>query len=150
MESLHPGLQALAGHDQFIVCRYVPKPNGKFDKIPFNVVTMCNCDAHDQVNWLSCDAAMGYAQMLGAEYGVGFVFTTADPFWFLDIDGCINLSQYNDVALDAFNRFPSALIEISHSGKGLHIIGSGPVPDHGTRCAEHGMEFYTEGGGRIF
>ena len=44
-------------------------------------------------------------------------------------------------------RFNGCLIEVSHSNKGLHIIGTytGDEPDHGCKNIPLGLEFYTSG-----
>lgn len=83
--------------------------------------------------------------MLGDDYGVGFVFTAADPFWFLDIDACLVDGQWTATANDLVAQFAGAAVEVSVSGEGLHIFGSGVVPDHSSRNSTHHIEFYDQG-----
>ena len=71
-----------------------------------------------------------------------FSFTDDDPFWCIDIDGCIDNGQISNTALDILARFPAAYREISMSGRGIHIIGSGSLPiDH--RRKKDGLEIYS-------
>lgn len=108
----------------------------------------------DPAAWTSYDTARALATMAGPGYGVGFIFTAADPFFFLDIDDCLT-EDFNKVngsiganktATDMVGRFPGAAMEVSTSGKGLHIFGSyrGSEPAHGCRGAG-GLELYTSG-----
>lgn len=129
----------LTDHNQFIIYKLEPKANGKTDKIPLYG------NAHDPSTWLTHDDATTQLTALGSGYGVGFVLTTNDPYWFLDIDNCADNGQWSALALELINRFPGAFVEVSQSGTGLHIIGRGTVPDHRCRRDDLGLEFYTEG-----
>jgi hypothetical protein len=148
MFQLPGALQALAAHRQFIVYRLAPGLNGKTAKYPTSWLTGQKHDAHDPTIWLSCSDAAAAAENFGAGYGVGFVFTPHDPFFFVDIDSCLIGNDWSASAREILNRFPGAAVEISQSGKGLHIIGSGsygagpPPPARKTRCDT--FELYTE------
>jgi len=80
--------------------------------------------------------------------GLGFVFTSADPFFFLDIDECANpvgsVQPWQEHATQLVRRLPGAAVEISCSGRGLHIFGR-CAPDllHANRYAELRLELYT-------
>jgi primase-polymerase (primpol)-like protein len=57
-------------------------------------------------------------------------------------------AAWSDSANWATSCFPGAAVEVSQSGKGLHIFGSGSAaldPDHGCRRAGFPVEIYTEG-----
>jgi len=130
---------------QYILIKYVPRPDGGTDKIPISIATMDNINAHDPANWMNAVNAISQANAMGEGYGIGYVFTDNDPFWFLDVDHCVVDGAWTQPALDMFTLFPAAAIELSHSGEGIHIFGCGDCPDHGTRNGEHGYEFYTSG-----
>ena len=85
------------------------------------------------------------AAMCGPAYGVGFLFTPSDPFFFLDIDGCHDGTNWSELATTLCSRLPGAAVEVSQSGNGLHIFGTGGVPDHGCKNVPLGLELYTEG-----
>lgn len=101
-------LEPLAAFKQFIVYKLVPKVDrpGKVDKIPVHYVTGNKIDAHDPGVWVDVQTAIAAAQAWNMNvtppctgYGVGFVFTDADPFFFVDVDGCINNNQWSPIAL---------------------------------------------------
>ena len=143
MEQLPKGLMPLADYNQFIIWKLVPD-TPKARKVPINVATMNPHDPHDRSGWMDAQAAIDTANVLGDEYDIGFVFTKEDPFWFLDIDGCVEPTAMTPIAEQMMTVFSGAAIEISQSGQGLHIFGTGDCPVHGTRDTPNGMEFYTE------
>lgn len=129
-------------HPQWITWRPVPRPDGKVDKIPIDPRTGELSNAQDPTTWMS------HAAAVDTGHPVGFVFTADDPFFFLDLDACAlpDRSGWRPDALAATERFPGAMVELSHSGKGLHVFGSyRDAPQHGTRCRELGAELYTSG-----
>jgi hypothetical protein len=146
MQQLPPALAALASYPKFIVYQLLPKPGspGKTLKLP------CNRSGHtsgllDPLNWSGPDAAIADAQRLGATYGVGYVFTQDDPFWFLDIDGAVTSDNtWSPVAQQLLEVFAGCAVEVSSSGRGLHIIGTGEVPTHGCKNIARGLELYTQ------
>src|SRR5690606_28499482 len=88
------------------------------------------------------------ATELGGNYGVGFVFLKKDGYFFIDLDNCLTGdNQWGETALNSLSYFPGAYVEISHSLKGLHIIGryEGEPPVTGRRLDALGIEIYTEG-----
>ena len=99
-------------------------------------------DPHDAAQWMDADTAYSMATATG--YGVGFVFTDADPFWFLDVDQCLNdHGTWDQTATTALQWFPGAAVEISQSGKGLHVFGVGSIPPgYKTRNQRLGVELY--------
>jgi predicted P-loop ATPase len=72
---------------------------------------------------------------------LGFVFTDSDPYWFLDIDNAYVDGAWSSLATDLCARLAGAAVEISQSGRGLHIFGSGALPPHCNR-GPHGLELY--------
>lgn len=99
-------------------------------------------NAHDPSIWVDFETAQALAEYHGATYGVGFVFTDNDPFWFVDIDKCLEDGKWSDLAVSLMNRLRGALVEVSQSGKGLHIIGSGVVPPHASKNTSLKLECY--------
>tara|TARA_R110000744_G_scaffold85683_1_gene167397 strand:+ start:893 stop:1483 length:591 start_codon:yes stop_codon:yes gene_type:complete len=77
--------------------------------------------------------------------GVGFVFTSSDPYWFLDIDHCLIDGKWSPIAQSLMEAFPGACMEVSSGGDGIHIFGKGEVPEHSSKNKEHGIEFYDTG-----
>jgi hypothetical protein len=84
--------------------------------------------------------------MLGMGEGIGYVFSDNDGLFFLDIDHALHDGQWSAVAIELCTALSGCYVEISRSGTGLHIIGTGTLPSgHRTRCQEHGLELYTSG-----
>lgn len=92
---------------------------------------------------------MTYAEAVRTGGNLAFVFNSADPFFFIDLDDCLlpDGTGWTKEALYILSLFPGAFAEVSHSGRGLHIIGlSTDIPAH--RCKailpEITVELYTE------
>lgn len=131
-------------HDarQFITYKAVWE-NEKWNKLPTDPTTGLVVNAQDPQYWVSRDEAMATGRP------IAFVLTEADPYFCLDIDGCYDaaLGSWAADALNVVAAFPGAMVEVSMSGKGLHIWGrySGPVPEHGCKNAPFGLELYHAG-----
>lgn len=139
---------SLAAFRQFVVYRVVPSSlrPGKTDKFPCDYRTgKYPVDAHDSANWTDATTAQATALTWGSDYGAGFVCTERDPFWFLDIDECLIDDQWSPLAQQLCGLLTGCYIEISCSGRGLHIIGSGTPPAHGCTNKSLGLEFYHTG-----
>jgi hypothetical protein len=123
---MFPQLDALRSYDQFVLWKAVPNKKilGKFDKLPCDIKGFV-ADAHNPVIWLDADSAVEAAGLLDESYGVGFVFTSNDPFFFVDIDNALHDGEWNPIAVELCSLFAGAAIEVSHSNRGIHIIGSG-------------------------
>ena len=110
-------------------------------KIPLSPITGCKISVKDRRHWMTYDSALQAVTAWGAD-GVGFII--AEPYWFLDIDHCLVNDDWSDFAVELLAQFRGAAVEVSHSGKGLHIFGRGIAPPHGCKNRKLGIEFYTE------
>lgn len=150
MQTLPAPLAALAAYRQFVTYRLVPshKP-GKTDKLPLDWRTgqMPPRGSGGHINpdfRCSFDEAAA-AVAAGRGDGVGFVFTRDDPFFFLDVDGALQADNtWSPLAQQLCGAFPGAAVEVSQSGRGLHIIGRGDPGDHGCKNIPLGLELYRE------
>lgn len=135
---------------QWIVVLLVPLPSGKTDKLPIDhrtgQVTPKGSDgAHNPDIWLPHAQAVAYAAAMGPGYTVGFVITAADPFFCLDIDGALQADgTWSPLSQHLVASLPGCSVEISQSGRGLHIWGCGPVPPHTKKNEDLHIELYTE------
>lgn len=148
MHALPPALAALGAYRQFIVFLAVASKTraGKTDKFPCDFRTGRVVTAHDPQYWTDSGTAIAAAATLGGTYGVGFVFTENDPFWFLDMDGCLQADNtWSPLAVSMCQALAGAAIEVSGSGRGLHAFGTGRPPAHGCRNDPLGLEFYHAG-----
>lgn len=146
----HAGLSKF---DQFIICKFVPsaKKAGKIEKLPCDKYGYSVNDqngnaisAHDPVHWMSYDEAQRLSKAFGKGYGVGFVITENDPFYCLDIDGALQPDNtWSPLATELCQTFPDALIELSHSRKGLHIWFKAQKFEHGSKNIPLNIELYS-------
>jgi len=133
--------------NQFIISKLIPTaiPN-KFDKIPACPHTLeLGINAHDTKHHTSYNHALQMAQLCGEGYCVAFVLTHNDPYFCIDIDDCFQNGQWSAISATLCQTFPGAYVEISASGKALHIFGTyqGVEPEHKCKNKELNMELYT-------
>lgn len=142
------GYDELIKYNQFILYKLTPKKSGKPDKKPVDYRTLQVFVSgsnwlHDPINWTTFKNASTLASLSGPEYGVGFVLTDKDPFFFVDIDNCAQPDgTWSQIANILLHLFSGALVETSISGTGLHIIATGDIPDHSCKNSQLGLELY--------
>lgn len=136
---------------QWVLWSYEERPdkkNGgtKLTKVP-KQVDGNNASPTYKGTWSSFSAAKHVMQEYGFN-GIGFVFTAEDDFIGVDIDACVddkgNISEFAKKVIDALDSYT----EFSPSGKGVHIIIQGALPEgfkKGMRNDELGIEIYSEG-----
>lgn len=125
---------------QFINWENRPGPDGNLTKVPVDMRTGLPTDAHNPNAWLTFD------QVCKAGSRQAFVLTENDPFWCIDLDGCIVNGKYEAWINDVLVRFPGAFVEVSQSGTGVHIWGCGQPPvNHASvfKHLGHKVEFYS-------
>jgi hypothetical protein len=148
MDALPEAFAPLAAYRQWVLWIAVPSATrpGKVDKFPVDPSTFAVGNAHDPAIWVGADEALARAAADSRIAGVGFVFTAADPFFFFDVDECLEpTGQWSGRALQLCQWFAGAAIEVSQSGRGLHIIGRGHAPAHSCKSPELSADLYTEG-----
>lgn len=132
-------LQPMAAHRRFILWKLLGDT-----KVPVSPLTGQIHDAHDVLHHVDYNYAV---QMTGAmpDHGVAFVITEQDGFWFLDIDKCLQPDgMWSPISQELCARLQGAAIEISQSGRGLHLFGRGFVPPHRCKNTALGLELYTD------
>jgi putative DNA primase/helicase len=77
--------------------------------------------------------------------GIGFVFSSADPFVGIDLDDCRDpeTGELAKWAQQIVDRVQDGYTEVSPSGTGIHIIVKGSVRGGGMR--KGGIEMYSRG-----
>jgi len=110
-------------------------------KLPYSPFTLRKCNAHDPTQWVDYETAAAFRP----NYGVAFVFTKNDPFFFLDIDKCLlPNSTWSPLANNLMGQLPGAFTELSQSNTGIHIIGKASAKDHACKNIAEGIELYTD------
>lgn len=74
-------------------------------------------DPHDPKFWMT------YEQAASVGMNIGFVLTSADPYFLYDIDECRVGDSWRQDAQNVCQMMNGAAMEVSQSGDGLHIIG---------------------------
>jgi len=130
---------ALKRYPPFMI--WTPKRIGaKVKKIPVDPKSLIAINPHDPSVWMSYDEVMVVSAATGL--GISFILADSDPFWCIDIDDCLVDGQWNEVATFLMEHFAGCGVELSQSGEGLHIIGTGVVPPHGCKCKSLNIEMY--------
>jgi len=100
----------------------------KPDKVPYSVRTGRKASSTDLMTWSTFEeAAEAYEH--GEYAGLGFVFSSADPYTGIDLDDCVD--ENGEIALWALEiaRYFDSYTELSATSTGLHIIVRGNVPN---------------------
>ncbi len=139
---LPPPLAPFERYRRFITYRVEPDLDrpGKTHKFPLNPSNGWKCDPTDP------DNQTDYATACAANPAhIGFVFNRDDGFWFLDIDEALQPdgATWSQLAQELCARLSGAAVEVSQSGRGLHVFGRGAVPEHSCKNVALGLEFYS-------
>lgn len=138
-QSLPPALQGFTAFNQWLNYRLTPQANGTNRKEAIGREGY-RVDPTDPARWMS------YAEAAATGLPLAFSFSENDPFFFLDIDNAFNSDGWSDRALQLVRDLSGVAVEISSSGRGLHLFGAMvPGLDHSNRRDDLGLEFYTRG-----
>jgi putative DNA primase/helicase len=115
----------LRARPQWVVWKAV---GDKPDKVPYSARTGHRASSTDLLTWSTFQEALE-AYENGKYAGVGFVFSSADPYTGIDLDDCVD--EDGEIALWAMEivRYFDSYTELSATGSGLHIIVRGDVPN---------------------
>lgn len=124
---------------QWVVWKESPRENGKAGKIPIDPRTGGPASVINQHTWNSFSQAVEVSRIIKNAAGIGFVFTDKDPFVGIDLDDCLDDSgKLLPWAADLVGSIHS-YTEVSPSGRGVHIITEGVLPDN---RRSKGIEMY--------
>jgi putative DNA primase/helicase len=143
---------ALRDRPQWI-CWAEQERNGKRTKIPKRSDGRGNAKANDMATWGSFEDAVDAASDR-EHWGIGFVFSDADPYVGIDLDSCLTDGRprewLREIGTEAFTN--ETYIETSPSGTGLHVIlKDSQIPDwwanvdRDTENGHEGVEVYDSG-----
>ena len=119
----------LAERPQWVCWRYEECANGP-TKVPYVPGTERRASSTDLMTWATCDVALSAYEVGEPPYdGVGFVFSSADPYVGIDLDDCRNpkSGEIAPWAKKIIARVQEGYIEISPSGEGIHVIIEGTL-----------------------
>jgi putative DNA primase/helicase len=115
----------LRARPQWVVWKAVGE---KPDKVPYSARTGCKASSTDLMTWSTFKEPLE-AYENGEYAGLGFVFSSADPYTGIDLDNCVGGD--GEIALWALEiaRYFNSYTELSATGTGLHVIVRGDVPN---------------------
>lgn len=119
----------LTARPQWVRWRMAPAEDGRITKVPFDLKTGRRAKSNDPVTWSTFEEVLGVNPEVGADDGVGFVFSTEDPFAGIDLDGCRD-PQTGEIANWAWRiiRDLNTFAEVSPSGTGVKLFALGSLP----------------------
>ena len=108
---------------QWVVSKAV---GAKPDKVPYSARTGRRGSSTDLMTWSTFEEALE-AHERGEFAGLGFMFSSGDPYTGIDLDNCVN--EDGQIALWALEivRYFDSYTEFSVTGTGLHIIVRGDI-----------------------
>ena len=120
--------EELRQRPQWVVWK-LEQRDGKPTKVPYIAGGVGRADTTDLMTWRSFEEAVT-ALETGRYSGVGFVFSTGDPYAGIDLDGCRNpeTGELEDWAAEIVASF-GGYAEASQSGTGVHMIVRGKAPN---------------------
>lgn len=112
-------------------------------KHPYSVHTGRRASSTDSRTWGSFEEVLK-AYEAGGYGGIGFVFSSGDPYCGVDLDAAVD-PETGEVAgwAERIIEELDGYTELSPSGSGLHIIAKGRVPTGGNRRGS--VEMYDQG-----
>ena len=119
---------ALTSREQWVLWREERRSGDATTKIPYQV-TGAEAKTNDSTTWTDFETAVeGLASAEGFD-GLGYVFSSDDPFCGVDLDGCRNpetedLAEWANVLVQKFNTYT----EVSPSGTGVKLWFKGHNP----------------------
>jgi putative DNA primase/helicase len=110
---------------QWVVWKAVGDKPGK---VPYSARTGRRASSTDLLTWSTFQEALEAYE--NSEYaGLGFVFSSADPYTGIDLDDCVDADgEIAGWALEIVRYFDS-YTELSATGTGLHVIVRGEIPN---------------------
>jgi putative DNA primase/helicase len=117
--------EELRARPQWVVWKAV---GDKPDKVPYSARTGRRASSTDLLTWATFQEALE-AYENGDYAGLGFMFSSADPYTGIDLDDCVDENgEIAGWALEIVRYFDS-YTELSSTGTGLHVIVRGNVPN---------------------
>jgi hypothetical protein len=127
--------QELMAYPQWVLWRSALTTDNRPTKLPYSPITGQLASVNDPRTWSDYPTAVT-ALSFGQHTGLGFVLSTTDPYTFIDLDDPKGDQSIIDIQVKIEESFDS-YSEVSPSGRGLHIIIKGNVPEGRRRsCVE--------------
>lgn len=129
---------------QWVTWRYEDRGGKKPTKVPYNPITGGKASVNNPAEWTTYENVCN-AMQSGWWAGIGFVLQLSNNLTFIDLDDpkpeCTQLER--DTILQQHARIANAFPtwqEVSPSGKGLHLLVRGTVPESRVK---HSVELHS-------
>ncbi|WP_029451034.1 hypothetical protein [Clostridium algidicarnis] len=109
--------------------------NGKVAKLPFSLIDGKASDWNHPERWIAFNEAKIKNRPLG------FVLVEEDRIICIDLDHAIKGGRLTPMAKEVVENFAGTYMEVSQSGKGIHIFVQGTIPDN-LNLSSRGIEIY--------
>jgi len=109
--------------------------NGKVAKLPFSLIDGKANEWNHPERWINFNEAKTMNETLG------FVLVEEDRIICIDLDNAIQEGQLTPMAKEVVENFAGTYMEISQSGKGIHIFAKGAIPNN-LNLSSRGIEIY--------
>ena len=109
--------------------------NGKVAKLPFSLIDGKANDWNQLERWITFSEAKTMNEPLG------FVLVEEDKIFCVDLDHAIQGGKLTPMAKEVIESFTGTYMELSQSGKGIHIFVQGTIPDN-LNLSSRGIEIY--------
>ncbi len=109
--------------------------NGKVAKLPFSLIDGKANDWNHPKRWIDFNEAKTKNKPLG------FVLVEEDRIICIDLDHAIQDGKLTPMAKEVVENFAGTYMEVSQSGKGIHIFAQGTIPDN-LNLSSRGIEIY--------
>jgi primase-polymerase (primpol)-like protein len=102
--------------------------DGDLTKVPYAPRTGRRASSTDLLTWCTFEEALD-AFWAGRYVGIGFVFSSGDPYCGVDLDGCRNpqTGEVEEWAQKIIGDL-GGYAEVSPRGRGVHVIVRGKTP----------------------
>ena len=118
---------------------------GKVEKRPIDCNTGEYADSVNPATWTTFDKARAFVNEKGYTT-VAYALDGKDGICCIDLDGCLDDNgNYSALANQVMRKCGKTYMELSVSGKGLHIFGKTKGMDVRSFSKDGDMEFYQEG-----
>lgn len=140
-------MQELINLNQWVMWKLTPvEGRDKPTKVPYSI-TGNKASSTDPNSWCDYYTALAMSKAMNMD-GVGFVFSSSDPYFFIDVDNCIDANgNKSPLAIEISQKLFGCYVEVSQSGKGLHFIGkTTSIPNWFNSMNDQGLglEIYTQ------
>jgi len=131
--------------NQWVAWRYEQR-NGRPTKVPYRVDTLTSASTSDSTTWGEYETALNALDSKDVD-GIGFVFTTDDPFVGVDLDNCLDTQQQLKPWAQTIVEGLDSYAEISPSGTGVKLILAGKKNTNRccTKIGDGKIEIYDTG-----